>query len=147
MTTSLAAYRRVCLPFGVLAFRVTWIAAFVLAFAAGSTWAAFSGTVGVLIAARASMGIGAALIMPSTLAIITHTFTDRRERQRALGFWAGTTGAGVALGPIVGGLLLARPKLALRLIRYLPIATFARTLLPRATWVLRTIAALRAKQE
>ena len=78
-----------------------------LAFAAGSTWAAFSGTVGVLIAARASMGIGAALIMPSTLAIITHTFTDRRERQRALGFWAGTTGAGVALGPIVGGLLLA----------------------------------------
>src|SRR5271167_4874083 len=49
------------------------------------------------------------------------------------------------LGAIVGGLLLARPKLALRLIRYLPIATFARTLLPRATWVLRTIAALRAK--
>lgn len=77
------------------------------AFAAGSTWAAFSGTVGVLIAARASMGIGAALIMPSTLSIITATFTDRGERQRALGFWAATTGAGIALGPIVGGLLLA----------------------------------------
>jgi len=78
-----------------------------LAFAAGSTWAAFSGTVGVLIAARASMGIGAALIMPSTLSIITATFTDPGERQRALGFWSGTSGAGVALGPIVGGLLLA----------------------------------------
>jgi EmrB/QacA subfamily drug resistance transporter len=77
------------------------------AFAAGSTWAAFSGSVGVVIAARASMGIGAALIMPSTLSIITATFSDQGERQRALGFWAGTTGAGVALGPIVGGLLLA----------------------------------------
>ena len=77
------------------------------AFAAGSTWAAFSGSVGMLIAARASMGIGAALIMPSTLSIITDMFTDQGERQRALGFWAATTGAGVALGPIVGGLLLA----------------------------------------
>ena len=50
------------------------------AFAAGSTWAAFSGSTGMLIAARASMGIGAALIMPSTLSIITNTFTDRAER-------------------------------------------------------------------
>jgi EmrB/QacA subfamily drug resistance transporter len=76
-------------------------------FAVCSTWAAFSGSAGMLIAARASMGIGATLIMPATLAIITNTFTDPGERQRALGIWAGTTGAGVALGPIVGGLLLA----------------------------------------
>jgi EmrB/QacA subfamily drug resistance transporter len=79
-----------------------------VAFAAGSTWAAFSGSVGMLIAARAAMGIGGALMMPSTLALITSIFTDSTERRRAIGLWAATTGVGVALGPIVGGLLLTR---------------------------------------
>ncbi len=77
------------------------------AFAACSTWAACSDSAGMLIAARATMGLGATLIMPATLSIITNTFTDSGERQRALGIWAATSGAGIALGPIVGGLLLA----------------------------------------
>ena len=95
---------------GSLADRVgrkrTFLAGLV-AFAACSTWAALSGSVGMLIAARASMGFGAALIMPSTLAIITNTFTDPHDRRRAIGLWGATSGAGIALGPIIGGLLLA----------------------------------------
>ena len=68
------------------------------AFAAGSAWAAFSGSVGMLIAARASMGVGGALMMPPTLAIITDMFRDTGERQRATGLWAATSGVGIPLG-------------------------------------------------
>ncbi len=77
-------------------------------FAGGSAWAAFSGDVGTLIAARASMGIGGALMIPSTLSIISNMFGDPAERQRAIGRWGATSGIGVALGPIIGGFLLAR---------------------------------------
>jgi EmrB/QacA subfamily drug resistance transporter len=77
-------------------------------FASGSVWAAFSGDVGTLIAARASMGIGGALMIPSTLSIISNMFRDPAERQRAIGRWGATSGIGVALGPIIGGFLLAR---------------------------------------
>jgi EmrB/QacA subfamily drug resistance transporter len=59
-----------------------------------------------LIAARAVMGIGAALIFPATLSLLTNVFTERRERARAIGLWGATAGVGIAAGPIVGGWLL-----------------------------------------
>jgi EmrB/QacA subfamily drug resistance transporter len=59
-----------------------------------------------LIAARAVMGLGAALTFPATLSLLTGVFTGRRERALAIGLWGATAGMAIALGPIVGGFLL-----------------------------------------
>ncbi|GGQ14021.1 MFS transporter [Streptosporangium pseudovulgare] len=59
-----------------------------------------------VIAVRALLGIGGAMIMPSTLSMIRSLFTDGRERATALGIWAAMAAVGGALGPITGGLLL-----------------------------------------
>src|ERR1700759_2670428 len=61
---------------------------------------------GALIAARSVMGVGAAMVFPSTLSLITNLFTERRERARAIGLWGAVTGVAIAFGPIVGGWLL-----------------------------------------
>jgi MFS family permease len=61
---------------------------------------------GQLIATRAVMGVGSAMVFPSTLSLLSNVFTERGERARAIGLWGATTGAAIALGPIVGGWLL-----------------------------------------
>ncbi len=71
-----------------------------------SVGAALSQTSGELIAARAAMGIAAALIYPATLAILNNVFTVPRERATAIGIWSAVSGMAVAIGPVSGGVLL-----------------------------------------
>jgi EmrB/QacA subfamily drug resistance transporter len=74
-------------------------------FSAASVASAWAGSPEVLIATRAAMGVGAALIMPSTLSIITDVF-PAQERGRAIAMWAAMAGLGIIVGPVVGGWLL-----------------------------------------
>jgi EmrB/QacA subfamily drug resistance transporter len=74
-------------------------------FGTGSALAAISGTAAELIASRSVMGAGGALIMPSTLSIISNIFTGQ-QRAKAIALWTAIAGVGIALGPVTGGWLL-----------------------------------------
>jgi len=75
-------------------------------FGIGSGVAAFAASPIELIIARAGMGVGAALLTPGTLAVLVRVF-DNEERGKAIGIWAAVSSAGIALGPVLGGFLLA----------------------------------------
>jgi EmrB/QacA subfamily drug resistance transporter len=74
-------------------------------FAAASLACGFAGSIGVLVAARAVQGIGAAIVSPATLSIITTTFEEGSERNKALGIWGAMGGSGAAAGVLFGGIL------------------------------------------
>ncbi len=76
------------------------------AFGAFSLLAASSHSVAGLLVARALMGASAAFIFPATLSTLTIAFQDERERVRAFGVWGAASGVAIAIGPVVGGLLL-----------------------------------------
>lgn len=75
-------------------------------FGLASLAAAFSPTAGILIATRVLLAVGAAIMMPATLALIRITFTRERERNFAIAIWGSISVIGIAVGPIVGGALL-----------------------------------------
>ena len=75
-------------------------------FAAASLLAAFSTSPGMLIAARAVLGLAGATLAPSSLALIRSMFEDEGERQRAIAIWISCFAAGAAIGPLLGGALL-----------------------------------------
>ena len=94
---------------------------------AASLAGGFTTTPGQLIAARAVMGLGAAMTFPATLSLISNVFTERRERARAIGLWGAIGGVAIAMGPIVGGWLLEHYSWAAIFIAMAPVAAAAAT--------------------
>jgi DHA2 family methylenomycin A resistance protein-like MFS transporter len=105
-TIGLAAF---ILTAGALGDRIgakrVFIAGFAL-FTATSLACALSPNLGILIAARAVQGVGAAILVPNSLALLNHAYSEPNERGRAVGFWAAGASLALTAGPLAGGLLI-----------------------------------------
>jgi EmrB/QacA subfamily drug resistance transporter len=100
-------------------------------FAAGSLVGGLAPTAGWLVAARGLQGLGAALTAPSALAILTTSFAEGPERNRALGVWSAVTASGGALGMLLGGLLTEYLSWRWVLFVNVPVAVAVLVLTPR----------------
>src|SRR5918998_805435 len=99
--------------------------------AVASLVAGFAANEGQLIAARAAQGLGAAIISPAALSIVTNTFSDGAERNKALGAWGAVAGAGGAAGVLFGGILTDGPGWEWVLWINVPVALIVAALAPR----------------
>ena len=99
--------------------------------AVASLAAGFAATEGQLIAARAAQGLGAAIISPAALSIVTTTFNDGAERNKALGVWGAVAGSGGAAGVLLGGILTDGLGWEWVLWVNVPVALIALALAPR----------------
>ena len=103
------------------------LAVFGLASLAGG----FTDSPSQLIVARGVMGLGAALIFPATLSLISNVFVERKERARAIGLWGASAGVAIALGPIAGGWLLEHFAWSSVFFAMTPVAALAALLVGR----------------
>ncbi|HEY2206812.1 MAG TPA: MFS transporter [Pseudonocardia sp.] len=105
-------------------------------FGAASAACGLAPTAGVLVAARAAQGVGAALLLPGSLAVIADAYPERAAQARALGIWAGASSLALPAGPLLGGLLVTGGGWRLVFLVNIPVvaaALVAVPLLVRAT--------------
>jgi DHA2 family methylenomycin A resistance protein-like MFS transporter len=100
-------------------------------FGAASAACGLAAGPGTLIAARAAQGVGAALLLPGSLAVITEAFPGRAARAKALGIWAGVSSLALPAGPLLGGFLVASGGWRLVFLVNVPVVLAALVAVPR----------------